>query len=144
MNVYIPMLNQFGTVIGLPSKNKQVQIQVGNSKMYFALEKIEKTNKQKKNTSSFVTSNINSTSQKFSNELNVIGLNVEEAIQIVDKFLDSALISNMKKVRIVHGKGTGKLRNGIHKFLKSNRYVKSFSVAALGDGDIGVTIVELK
>lgn len=144
MNVFIPSINQIGTIMSLPNKSNQVQVQIGNSKMYFNIEKLEKTNKKIKSSSSFVTSKISSTPKNFSNELNVIGLNVEEAIQIVDKFLDSALISNIKKVRIVHGKGTGKLRTGIHKFLKENKYVKSFNVAGLGDGDIGVTIVELK
>ena len=56
----------------------------------------------------------------------IIGLNVEESIFVIDKFLDDALLSGLQTVRIVHGKGTGKLRNGIHQFLKTHPHVKSF------------------
>lgn len=77
-------------------------------------------------------------------EINVIGLNVEEAIFVVDKFLDDASLSKLNTVRIVHGKGTGKLMKGIHKFLKTNPHVKSFRLGTYGEGEMGVTVVELK
>ena len=73
-----------------------------------------------------------------------IRINVEEAVFVVDKFLDDCSIANLQTVRIVHGKGTGKLREGIHKFLKSNSRVKSFRVGTYGEGEMGVTVVELK
>lgn len=146
MNVFIPSLNQIGTILSLPNKDKKVQVQVGNSKIYFNIDKLEKTNKKVSNSSSTYSSKINNTtkSKSLSNELNVIGLNVEEAIQIIDKYLDSCSMANLKKVRIVHGKGTGKLREGIHKYLKTNSYVKGFRVGTFGEGEMGVTIVELK
>ena len=78
------------------------------------------------------------------NEINVIGLNVEEAVFVVDKFLDDASLTKLNNVRIVHGKGTGKLMKGIHKFLKTNPHVKSFRLGTYGEGEIGVTVVELK
>lgn len=146
MNVFIPSLNKVGTVLTLPNKDKKVQIQVGNTKIYFNIDKLQKTNKKVLDVATNVTSKINSstTSKNLSNEINVIGLNVEDAIQIIDKYIDSCSMANLKKIRIVHGKGTGKLRQGIHSYLKSNSYVKSFRIGAFGEGEMGVTIVEIK
>lgn len=146
MNVFIPSLNQVGTVLTLPNKDKKVQVQVGNTKIYFNIDKLEKTNKKVSNIATNVTSEINSstTSKNLSNELNVIGLNVEDAIQIIDKYIDSCSMVNLKKIRIVHGKGTGKLRQGIHKYLKTNSFVKSFRIGSFGEREMGVTIVEIK
>ena len=79
-----------------------------------------------------------------STELNIIGMNVEEAIPIVDKFLDDATLAHLQVVRIIHGKGTGKLRNGIHSFLKKNGHVSNFRLGTYGEGEAGVTIVELR
>ena len=79
-----------------------------------------------------------------SSEINVIGLNIEEATFVVDKFLDDCSLSKLNTVRIVHGKGTGKLMKGIHNFLKNHPHVKSFRSGTYGEGEMGVTIVELK
>ncbi len=85
-----------------------------------------------------------SKTKNVSTELNIIGMNVEEAIPIVDKFLDDAVLAKLQNVRIVHGKGTGKLRNGIHQFLRKNAHVQNFRLGTYGEGESGVTIVELK
>lgn len=77
-------------------------------------------------------------------EINVIGYNAEEAIFTVDKYLDDCALAKLQTVRIVHGKGTGILRKAIHSFLKSNAHVKSFRLGTYGEGETGVTIVELK
>ena len=74
-------------------------------------------------------------------EINVIGLSVDEAIPLVDKFIDDCFLAKLNTARIVHGKGTGKLRQGIHTFLKSNKRVKSFRVGTYGEGEMGVTVV---
>ncbi len=79
-----------------------------------------------------------------SNKINIIGLNVDEATFVVDKFLDDATISKLQTVEIVHGKGTGALRQGIHNFLKKHPHVKSFRLGTFGEGETGVTIVEIK
>ena len=71
-------------------------------------------------------------------------MNVDEATFIIDKYLDDCVIAKLSPVRIVHGKGTGKLREGIHKFLKTNSHVASFRLGTFGEGEMGVTIVELK
>ncbi len=77
-------------------------------------------------------------------EINLLGNTVDEACAKLDKYLDDAYISGISEVRVVHGKGTGALRGGIHTFLKSVSYVKSFRLGKPGEGDAGVTIVELK
>ena len=77
-------------------------------------------------------------------EINVIGLTVHEALPEIELFLDSAVISNLEEVRIVHGMGTGKLRAGIHEFLRTHSNVAEYRLGKYGEGDTGVTIVKLK
>ncbi len=77
-------------------------------------------------------------------EINVIGLTVHEAIPEVEAFIDAAVISNLAEVRIVHGMGTGKLRAGIHQFLRTHRNVAEYRLGKYGEGDTGVTIVKIK
>ena len=76
-------------------------------------------------------------------ELDVRGENVDTACMMVDKFLDDAIMSSLSQVRIVHGKGTGVLRHGIHQYLRTLKHVKSFRMGVFGEGDSGVTVVEL-
>ena len=71
-------------------------------------------------------------------------MTVDEAIPIIDKYLDDASMSGLTSIRIVHGKGTGKLRSGIHQFLKNNKHTKSFRLGTFGEGEMGVTVVELR
>lgn len=77
-------------------------------------------------------------------ELNLIGKNVDEALAILDKYLDDAYLSHMSQVRIVHGKGTGALRSAVQNYLKKVSYVKSYRAGEHGEGDAGVTIVDFK
>ena len=142
--VFVTTLGQNGIIVSNVSKSNEVQVQIGSMKLSVKLkylEKIANNNKTNKSTSSYSSV---SKAKNVSSEINVIGLNVEEAIFVVDKFLDDCSIANLQTVRIVHGKGTGKLREGIHKFLKSNSRVKSFRVGTYGEGEMGVTVVELK
>ena len=96
------------------------------------------------NSSVSFSKNGNYKGQNISSEINVIGLNVDEATFLIDKYLDDCVIAKLSPIRIVHGKGTGKLRQGIHKYLKTNPYVKSFRLGTFGEGEMGVTVVELK
>ena len=142
--VIVTNLNQKGIIIG-QVKNGKVQVQVGNTKLNIDINNLELdfSNSPKKNMKN--TSSVSHLAQKhISNEINIIGLNVDEAIQIVDKYLDDCALGSLEKVRIVHGKGTGKLRQGIHTFLKKHPHVKSFRLGTFGEGEMGVTIVELK
>ena len=77
-------------------------------------------------------------------ELNLIGEKVADALPILDKYLDDAYLSHLAQVTIIHGRGTGALRNAIHSHLKNVSYVKSFRTGEYGEGDHGVTIVEFR
>ncbi len=86
----------------------------------------------------------NTASKSISSEINLIGENVDTAVAELDKYLDNCTMAHLKQVRIIHGKGTGKLREGIHNYLKKSKYVASYRIAGFGEGDYGVTIAELK
>ena len=77
-------------------------------------------------------------------EINLLGKTVDEAVAELDKYLDDAYLAHLSPVRIVHGKGTGALRKGIHQYLRRQKNIKSFRLGAFGEGDAGVTIVEFK
>ena len=85
-----------------------------------------------------------SKSASISPEINLLGKTVDEALAALDKYLDDAYLSHLKSVRVVHGKGTGALRSGVHRYLKGVSYVKAFRLGEFGEGDAGVTIVEFK
>lgn len=85
-----------------------------------------------------------SKSANVSTEINLIGMLTDEAIPKLDKYLDDAYIAHLPSVRIVHGKGTGALRNAVHQHLKRLSYVKSYHLGEFGEGDAGVTIAEFK
>ena len=171
MEVFVTTLNQNATVISRVSKSNTVQIQIGMMKTNVDIKYLQKPENIGKSTSvGKLNNNSNSSKNNSSNngsknnssnsiygtsktkinktktaktEINVIGLNVEEAIFVVDKFLDDSALAGLHSVRIIHGKGTGKLKNGIHKFLKSNPHVKYFRLGTFGEGEMGVTVVEL-
>ena len=83
-------------------------------------------------------------SSSFPLECNVIGMHVDEALAVVDKYLDNALLNKASSVRIIHGMGTGALRKAVHAYLKRNVNVESFRMGAQGEGGLGATVVELK
>lgn len=85
-----------------------------------------------------------SKSASVSPEINLLGMTVDEALPLLDKYLDDAYIAHLQQVRIVHGKGTGALRSGIHKHLRRVKVVKEFHLGEFGEGDAGVTIVIFK
>ena len=147
IEVYVSNFHQNGIVLSHITKSNEVQVQIGNIKTNVNIQYLEKIANTAPNK---VQSNLNSNYTKISktknvkSEINVIGLNVEEATFVIDKFLDDCSLAKLQTARIVHGKGTGKLRNGIHQFLKKNPHIKSFRLGTYGEGEIGVTIVELK
>ena len=114
MEVFVTSLGQNGIVLSHISKSNEVQVQVGNLKMNVSVASLTLPNKTNKNTSSSAVNNTSvssiSKTRMIKSEINVIGLNVEESIFVIDKFLDDASLGKLQTVRIVHGKGTGKLR----------------------------------
>ena len=85
-----------------------------------------------------------SKSMSISPEINLLGRTVDEALSELDKYLDDAYLAHLPSVRVVHGKGTGALRNAVHNHLKRIKYVKSYRLGEYGEGDAGVTIVTFK
>lgn len=85
-----------------------------------------------------------SKSFQVSPEINLLGQTVDEAISVLDKYLDDAYLAHLPSVRVVHGKGTGALRQGVHNYLKRSSYVDSYRLGEIGEGDAGVTIVTFK
>lgn len=167
LNVYVSNLKANGIVVSNVSKDDTVQVQIGIMKMKVDIKNLQETATSLK--ASVSASSIKSTKSsqstkseknKFANysyvgrsslkaqnvspEINLLGLTVDEAIPIVDKYLDDCYIAKLSPVRIVHGKGTGALRNGIHHYLKSNKLVDNFRLGTFGEGEMGVTIVNLK
>ena len=120
-----------------PSKaNSSNGININNSKVN------NKSNKVSKNNSRVYVKNNKSLS--VSAEINLLGETVDSAISILDKYFDNCVMAHLHQVRIIHGKGTGQLRQGIHQYLKTCKYVDSSALANFGEGDYGVTIVNLK
>lgn len=148
MNVFVNKINQEGTIISI-SKDKKIGVRLPLGKMFFELQDLEIIDKvsstsNTKNVKKDYSSKKDFKPKSISTEINVIGQNVDEACFEIDKYLDNCVLSHLESVRIVHGKGTGALRAGIHKFLKTHPHVKSFRVGTFGEGEMGVTIVELK
>ena len=148
LEVFVKTLDKNGTVLSHVSKSNEVQVQVGIMKLNINIKDLAtaKKDNSKKTNSNFQTSGYTSISKSRTakSEINVIGLTVEEALFVVDKFLDDSSLSKLQTIRIVHGKGTGKLKNGIHQFLKNHPHVSSFRIGTFGEGEMGVTVVELK
>ena len=143
MNVFVSNLNSDGVILSNISKDDTVQIQVGAIKMKVNIKYLQPVHTKAKKKDFSYTKN-SSKSQFVKPELNVIGLTVDEAIPIIDKYLDDCLIAKLYTIRIVHGKGTGALRKGIHSYLKTNKIVDSYRLGTFGEGEMGVTIVTLK
>ena len=142
MKVYVTNLNKEGIVLSHVSKNNEVQVQIGSMKMSINIRNLQKV-KGNSNTETNAYSHVPK-ARNAKTEINVIGMTVEEANFVIDKFLDDSVLANLETVRIVHGKGTGKLRKGIHEFLKTNPHVKSFRLGNFGEGEMGVTVVNLR
>lgn len=145
MNVYISKIDQEGTILSI-SKDKKIGIQLTLGKMFFDINDIEIKEKssQKQNTKKDYSNRKEFKAKSISPEINLLGKNVDEACFEIDKYLDNCYLNGLESVRLVHGKGTGALRAGIHKYLKTHPHVKSFRIGTFGEGEMGVTIVELK
>ena len=147
-SVKVLSMNLTGTISSLPDSRGNVTVQMGilRSQVNISdLEIIEEANpyapKNMRRTGSGKIKMSKSLSVR--PEINLLGKTVDEAVAELDKYLDDALLSHLNTVRVVHGKGTGALRKGIHEYLRRQKHVKSYHLAEFGEGDAGVTIVEL-
>lgn len=147
-SVKVLSMNLTGTVSSLPDSRGNVTVQMGilRSQVNISdLEIIEEPSPytQKKFSRTSKGKIAMGKSLSVSPEINLLGKTVDEAVAELDKYLDDALLSHLNTVRVVHGKGTGALRKGIHEYLRRQKHVKSYHLAEFGEGDAGVTIVEL-
>ena len=147
-DVEIVAMHQTGSVVTLPDDKGDFMVKVGIMKLKTNLkdvrrEKDETSSKTKKMKTGAASGAISKT-MSLSSEVDVRGETVDTAVMIIDKFLDDALMSSLSQVRIIHGKGTGQLRAGIHSYLRRLSYVKAFRLGTFGEGDSGVTVVEFK
>ena len=148
-SVRVLSMNLNGIITSLPDARGNLHVQMGilNSQVHMSdLEIIEEQPSYSAKGLQRTSKGKMKLSKSFSvsPEINLLGKTVDEAVAELDKYLDDAYIAHLSPVRIVHGKGTGALRNGIHAYLRRQKHIKEFHLAAFGEGDAGVTIVEFK
>jgi DNA mismatch repair protein MutS2 len=146
--VHVISLNLKGTVSTLPNAKGDMYVQMGILRSLVNMSDLELVDEE-----TVVAPNLSKTqsgkirmskSMSISPELNIIGKRVDEALPMVDKYLDDAYLAHLPQVTIIHGRGTGALKDAVHSHLKHTNYVKSYRVGGFGEGDHGVTIVEFK
>ena len=148
-SVKVLSMDLTGTVASRPDSRGNVTVQMGILRSQVNISDLEIIEEP----SPYAPKKLNRTSKgrigmsksmSVSPEINLLGRTVDEAVAELDKYLDDALLSHLDTVRVVHGKGTGALRKGIHEYLRRQKHVRSYHLAEFGEGDAGVTIVELK
>lgn len=143
--VLIVNLNQKGTILSKPDKNGEAQVQAGIIKLNVHVSNLKLVDEQKQQIQKTGVGRIGvSKAQNMSTEIDLRGMMLDEAIDIVDKYLDDASIAGLGEVTLIHGKGTGALRSGLHQYLKRNPHAKSYRLGKLGEGETGVTVVEIR
>lgn len=148
--VKVLSMNINGTVYSLPNARGDLQVQMGimrskvNINDLILLEDNDTAAKTTGKKSRYTGNGGFSKAATISPEINLLGLNGDEAIAKLDKYLDDAYVSHLKSVRVVHGKGTGALRKAVHQYLRKQKIIDEFHLAEFGEGDAGVTIVTFK
>ena len=152
--VEITHLGTSGTVASLPDQKGEVQVQAGPLKLKVPLKSLRAAKPPKKEKSKWTpalgkdsskaSAAVNIRDRSVATEIDVRGMNLEEAILAVDLYLDNAALQSLGEVYIIHGKGTGVLRAGIQDHLRRHPLVKSFRLGKYGEGEDGVTVVTLK
>ncbi|MDD2497247.1 MAG: endonuclease MutS2 [Desulfitobacteriaceae bacterium] len=143
--VEIPKLNQKGYVLSKPNQDGELFIQAGIMKIMVKLNDLRILENKEQETGKARTGQMRMEKVKsISNELDLRGKTVDEALEEMDKYLDDALVAGLNDLRIIHGKGTGALRDAVTSFLKNHRQVKSYRLGGFNEGGTGVTVVSLK
>ncbi|MBQ9120102.1 MAG: endonuclease MutS2 [Lachnospiraceae bacterium] len=147
-SVQVLSLNLKGTVSTLPNAKGDLYVQMGILRSQVNISDLELIEEETIKAPGFSKTDSGkirmSKSMNISTELNIIGKRVDEAMPLVDKYLDDAYLAHLPKVTIIHGRGTGALKEAVHSHLRKTKYVKSYRVGEFGEGDHGVTIVEFK
>lgn len=148
--VLLPGIRKEGTVLTNPDQNGYVTVQAGIMKTKVRVSELQLSDQKDKKvtansrTVSSIRANVGRGTRDVRTEVDVRGKTVDEALMDVDQFIDNAVLLGLKIVTIIHGKGTGALRTAIHQHLRSHRNVRTFRLGVYGEGESGVTIVELK
>lgn len=140
--VFVHSFNQKGHVVSVLN-DQELQVQLGIMKMNVPIRDVEPVRQTREQSVSRMTT-VSRAKEHISTELDLRGHNIEEAIQETDKYLDDAILAGLQQVSLIHGKGTGVLRSGIHKFLQAHQHVKRYRLGGQGEGGSGATVVELK
>ncbi len=144
----VTMSDQEASVAKLPDKNGMVIVQAGILKLEVHISNLklieDKTSKELANKYVKSSVRLESKSKDVSTSVDLRGQTLDEALMNTEKFLDDCYLASITNVTVIHGKGTGVLKNGIHQMLKKHKYVKSYRLGTFGEGENGVTIVELK
>lgn len=147
-SVFVTSLGLRGTVSTLPNPKGDLVVQMGALSSQVNVKNLEAIEDEEKKThtdSSTKSGKIKmAKSATIRPEINLIGKTVDEAISLLDKYLDDAYLAHIPMVTVIHGRGTGALRNAVHGFLKKSKYVKDFRVGGYNEGNTGATIVEFK
>lgn len=144
-NVYVKKLDSVGKVIEINKQKKKFTVSVGAMKISASCDDLaEAVVYQEEKPKKTVSIKTEIKNKMLSNEINLIGQTVDEALVNLDTFIDSCVIASINEIRVIHGRGTGALRKGIQDHLKTHKNVAEFRFGAYGEGDRGVTIVKLK
>ncbi|MFR9302108.1 MAG: endonuclease MutS2 [Fenollaria massiliensis] len=144
-SVRIISIDKFGEVETLPDEKGDLNIQVGIMSVRSNINDIERSESKEEAKVEKKTRSINKAKSKnISSEINLIGRTVDEAIILLDKYLDDAYLARLKEVRIIHGKGTGTLRDAIRKYLQNSKHVIEYREADYTEGGSGATVAVIK
>ena len=127
-----------------PGADGMVEVLAGILKMRVHIDRLQLEEETKKAQVGGSRRTTSVAAAKANTEIDVRGQTVDEAMMEIDRVIDSAVLMNLSQLTIIHGKGTGALRKGIHEELRHNPSVRSFRLGTFGEGEMGVTIVELK
>ena len=143
--MFIPKLNSQGKIIHPPDKQDKVRVEANGITLTLKLLELQPLESTKStNTRKDKMVSVNKTSQLDSIQIDLRGKRVDEALRETEKFIDTALVSDVGFVNILHGKGSGALMDAIHEYLKQQSYVAHFQFADEDQGGTGITVVELK
>lgn len=144
-NVCVTTMNQIGTVLSLPDKKGDLTVQTGVFKIKTNVAALAQAPKEKKSAKKPQTGFVSTSPRSaVKGEIDLRGETVDDALLILDKYLDDASLMHYETVSIIHGKGTGALKNAVGEMLRHHPHAKSYRGGLYGEGDGGVTVVELK
>ena len=145
--VFVPQVGQEGNVLSAPDDGGRVWVAVGSLRLQSAVSDLRVAKGKKKQQATKSAAGWSALAQQkaetVQSEITLIGMRAEEALMVLDRYLDDAQVAGLQTVRVIHGKGTGALRTAVHGFLQGDRRVKGHRLGAQGEGGVGATVVEL-